>query len=151
MSRDFRLKEFLLVTLLTSLWVQASEVFRYFVIVMPAMRESLSALPDVPPMNLPVFLIWGLWDTLLTALVVFLYWLCAQAFGPGRRSVLVSGAISWTFFFLLFWVAMVNMNLADWQLAGTALSLALLEMMVASAIAAWLFQHPFFKRSPLSK
>jgi hypothetical protein len=80
--------------LLVSLWVNASEVFRYFVIVMPETRAFLSMVPNIAPMNLPVFLIWGVWDTLLTASIVFMFWLVSQAFGNNMRSVVIAGVAS---------------------------------------------------------
>jgi hypothetical protein len=61
----FPLRAFVLTCLIVSLWINASEIFRYFLFVMPMTRETLAMVPDVAPMSLPVFLIWGLWDTLL--------------------------------------------------------------------------------------
>jgi hypothetical protein len=75
------------------------------------------------------------WDTLLTAMIVFMFWLVAQAFGNSLRSVLIAGVTSWLFFFVLFWVGMCNMSLAPPRLALVALPLALLETIVASYIA----------------
>lgn len=132
-------KSFILITLLVSIWVNASEVFRYFVIVMPEMRDSLAMVPDVAPMDIPVFLIWGAWDTLLTGMIVWMFWLVASVYGNNGRSVIIAGLASWSFFFVLFWVGMVNMNLAGWSLALIALPLALLETVVASFIASKLF------------
>ncbi|NOY42989.1 MAG: hypothetical protein GXP26_14285 [Planctomycetes bacterium] len=66
------LQRFAVITLLVSIWVNVSEVFRYFAIVMPAMRRDLAAIPNVAPMNWPVFAVWGVWDTILAAFVVFL-------------------------------------------------------------------------------
>lgn len=131
----FSLRKFVLATLIVSIWINLSEVFRYFVIVLPKTREYLAMVPGVAPMDWGVFAIWGLWDTVLTVLVVFMYWLVAQRFGNNLRSVVLAGMISWMFFFLLFWVAMVNMALAPVALAVIALPLAWLEMMIASYIA----------------
>jgi hypothetical protein len=61
--RRFPAKAFLLTCLIVSLWINASEIFRYFLFVMPLTRQTLSMLPDAAPMNLPVFLVWGVWDT----------------------------------------------------------------------------------------
>jgi hypothetical protein len=135
MQSTFNLRQFIVVTLLVSIWVNASEVFRYFVIVMPETRAFLSMVPDIAPMNWPVFLIWGAWDTLLTASIVFTFWLVAQAFGNNLRSVLIGGIASWAAFFVLFWVGMCNMSLAQPKLALIALPLALLETVVAAYIA----------------
>ncbi len=137
----FSPQQFLIITLLTSLWVQTSEVFRYLVIVRPEMQEHLSTVPDVANMTIPIFLIWGLWGTLLTGLMVFLFWLCAQAFGNTRKTIVVSGTISWCFFFVLFWIGMANMNLSAWGFAIVVLPLALIETLIASFIASRLYSR----------
>ena len=137
----FSSHQFLIITLLTSLWVQTSEVFRYLVIVRPEMQEHLSIVPDVANMTLPIFLIWGVWGTLLTGLIVFLFWLCAQAFGNTRKTIFISGTISWCFFFVLFWVGMANMNLSAWEFVIIVLPLALIETLIASFIASRLYSR----------
>jgi hypothetical protein len=132
-------KKFILISLLVSVWVNASEVFRYFVIVRPQMKSYLSMVPDVSDMNLKIFSIWGLWDTILTMLVVFLYYLYAEKYGRKTTSILKAGTICWAFFFLLFWVGMPNMGLANWSFVIIPLSLAWIETIVACFITNWLF------------
>ncbi len=139
MKKEFVVKDFIVITIISSLWVNVSEVFRYFVLVRPEMHEYLSVVPNVADMNWGIFAVWGLWDTLLTALYVFLFWLCAQAFGNNLRTVLISGFISWCFFFLLFWVGMANMNLSSWGYLLIVLPLALLETIVAAFIISILY------------
>jgi hypothetical protein len=135
LTAEFNIKKFIIIVLLVSIWVNASEVFRYFIIVMPETREFLATVPNVAPMDWGVFLIWGVWDTLLTALIVFMYWLVSCAFGHSARSVLIAGLSSWGFFFVLFWIGMFNMGLTTLNLAFIALPLALLETVVASYIS----------------
>ena len=139
MKKEFLIKDFIVITIITSLWVNASEVFRYFVLVRPEMHEYLSVVPNVADMNWGIFAIWGLWDTLLTALYVFLFWLCAQTFGNNLKSVVISGFMSWCFFFVLFWVGMANMNLSSWSYLFIVLPLALIETLVAEFIASKLY------------
>lgn len=139
MDQPFRIKTFLIVVMLVSIWVNISEVFRYFVIVMPETRQFLSMVPNVAPMDWGVFMIWGIWDTLLTACIVFMFWLVAQNFGNNIRSVLLAGFASWVFFFVLFWGGMYNISLTSLSLAAIALPLALLETLVASFIASRLY------------
>jgi hypothetical protein len=140
MSNKFNLKQFIVIALIASLWVHASEVFRYFIFVMPKFREFLSVLPDVAPMDLKVFAIWGFWDTLLTVFNVFVFWLYAQQFGSSIRSAMSAGTISWAFF-VLFWIAMVNMALSPTSLLLITLPLSWLEMVVTSMIASWLYER----------
>jgi len=127
----------LLSGLFATIWINASEVFRYFVFVMPMMRDELAMVPDIAPMNWGVFAIWGAWDTLLTVKVVVITWLVTERFGSSLRAALWAGFACWCFFFVLFWVGQFNMNLASPALVATALPLALLEMVVASVIVMW--------------
>ena len=117
-----------------SIWINISEIFRYFVIVMPAMRKYLTMVPGVAPMNLPVFLIWGLWDTLLTMAIVFISWLCANWYGKSRKAIFIAGTTCWATFFLLFWIAMVNMHLSSTSILIYTLPLSWLE----TTVAAWM-------------
>lgn len=136
----FNVRQFIINVLLVSIWINVSEVFRYFAIVMPESRSFLAAIPGSLPMNLPVFAVWGAWDMALTAAVVFMFWLVAQVFGNSLRSVLLSSTVSWVFFFLLFWVGLCNMGLAQPLLALKALPLAWFEVFIASFIASRLYQ-----------
>jgi hypothetical protein len=141
MSEKFNLKQFITIALIASIWVQVSEVFRYFILVMPILKQFLIALPGVAPMNLQIFSIWGVWDTLLTFMNVFIFWLYARQFGNNLRSVITAGTISWLFLFVLFWVAMVNMALAPASILLITLPLSWMEMVVTSIIASWLYDR----------
>lgn len=138
----FPWRAFVLTCIITSLWVNASEIFRYFVFVMPMMRSALStAVPGVAPMDLPVFLIWSAWDTVLVLISVLFYWLYAQQFGANLKSVLVAGTLNWLFLFVLLWVGVMNMGLAQVSLLAIALPLAWLECVVACWVAQKCFVH----------
>jgi hypothetical protein len=131
----FPMRAFVLTFVVVSLWINASEIFRYFVFVMPMTRQTLAMVPNVAPMNLPVFLVWGLWDTLLVVMSVALTWLHVRAFGSSLRSAVIAGTHSWLFLFVPFWIAMLNMNLAEPATAAIALPLAWIELVVASVLA----------------
>jgi hypothetical protein len=139
MPTDFNLKQFIFTTLIVSIWINISETFRYFVIVKPMMREYLSMLPGVIPINWVIFASWGVWDTILTAMVVFVYWLVAQRFGNNLMSTIIAATTSWTLFFLLFWLGLINMGLSPVSLTFIPLPLALLEMFVACWISSKLY------------
>jgi hypothetical protein len=119
--------------LLAYAWLNLSEVFRYFLFVMPTMRATLPQIADVAPMNIPVFLIWGAWDTVLFCCVSFFIWLYFERFGGGARSVLAAGTLAWTTVFCLFWVAVWNMNLSGVSAPLTALPLGWVEMVAVAA------------------
>lgn len=122
---------------LNFLWINASEVFRYFAFVMPMMREAFPTLPDIAPMSLPVFLVWGLWDTVLILAATFLSWLMLERFGNTVRTALAAGTLIWATVFVILWLGLYNMNLAPLQVLLIALPLAWIEMVAAALIVRW--------------
>ena len=143
MSR-FNYKNYIIVVLITSIWINASEVFRYFVLVMPAIKDTyVGTGRQVAEMNATIFSIWGLWDTILTAVLVFVVWLYAQTFGNNKRSVLKSSTVVWISIFVVFWIAAANMGLSTWQILLITLPLSWLEMLIGGWIAYRLFSTRF--------
>lgn len=143
--KKFNLKEFLIITLLTSIWINASEVFRYFVLIRPKIQSFFQGKKDVAEMDWVIFSIWGLWDTLLTAALVFIFWLCLQTFGSGKKTTLLSGIVVWAVVFVVFWVANANMGLSSWDLLLIALPFSLFEMLVGAWIASRLYLRKSIK------
>lgn len=141
MNAEFSWGRYIVVTLLVSLWVHASEVFRYLVIETPRLREFLSAIPGIAPMDLGIFMIWGAWDTVLTGMMVVIFWLYAQKYGNNGRSVIVGGTLAWVGFPLLFWWALPTMALAPVSLALLALVMTWVECVVAALIASKLYRR----------
>jgi hypothetical protein len=137
---ELSIKNFVIISLLVSLWVNASEVFRYFVIVRAEMQTTLSMVPNVASMDLPIFSIWGIWDTLLTMLAVFMYYLFSEKFGRNISSIIKSATLVWALAFVLLWAGIANMNLARWSFIPIPLSLALFELVVATFLTDWLFE-----------
>jgi hypothetical protein len=122
-----------------SIWINISEVFRYFVIVRPEMQSYLHMIPNIANMNLGIFTLWGIWDTVLSILVVFSFWLMAEKFGYNRKTALYSATFSWLWLFFMFWFASANMNLASWSFVIIPMFLSWIEMLVASFIVLKLF------------
>lgn len=143
MSKSFNLKQFIIIVLITSLWINASEVFRYFVFVMPMMKEFWIG-EEVAEMNATIFSIWGIWDTLLSAVLVFIVWLFCERFGNGIRSILTSATLVWLSIFVIFWVAASNMGLSDWGILLVALPLSWIEMVVGAWISSSLYMTEKF-------
>lgn len=140
----FPWKAFLLTALAASLWVHASEHFRYMLFVRPMLMDSLSMVPGVAPMNLPVFLSWGTWNTMLAAMTVLTYWFYAQVFGHGVRSAVIAGTLSWLSSFVFFWHAFVNLGLARLADVFVEPPMSWVELVVASLIAWYCFSRAVF-------
>lgn len=143
-GQRFPWKAFLLTTLTASLWVHASEHFRYMLFVRPMLMESLSMVPGVAPMNLPVFLSWGTWNTMLAAMTVLTYWFYAQVFGHSVRSAVIAGTLSWLSSFVFFWHAFVNLGLARLADIFVEPPMSWVELVVASLIAFYCFSRSIF-------
>jgi len=140
-ANTFKIKQFVIVTLITSIWINASEVFRYFVFVMPRVQNFFNYKEDVAVMDWGIFSIWGLWDTLVTAILVFIFWLYAKTFGFTIKSAVTAGVITWVAIFVVFWVATANMGLSEWKSLLVILPLCLLEMLVGAWIALKLYSR----------
>lgn len=132
--RKTALRAFLNAVLLNTIWINLSEVFRYFVFLKGMIRNALPMVPDVAPMNIPVFLIWGFWDTLLVLAATGFAWLVLERFGPTIRVAILAGSAIWATVFVLIWVGIWNMNLATPAILAVALPLAWIEMVVAALI-----------------
>jgi hypothetical protein len=135
--RQGEARAFLLALIANTIWINLSEVFRYFAFVMPMMRSTLSMVSDVAPMDVPVFLIWGAWDTILVAAATGFSWLLLERFGNSIRVVFAAGSAIWATVFVILWVGLWNMNLAKPAILAVALPLAWIEMVVAAFIVRW--------------
>lgn len=118
-------------------WINLSEVFRYFVFVMPMMRTAFPEMPDIAPMNLQVFVIWGLWDLILVSVVTGFVWIFLDWSGAGRGRAVLAGTLIWVAIFCIFWLGLWNMNLATAPILGVALPLSWLELAIAALIVHW--------------
>lgn len=140
----FPWRAFLLISLAASMWIHASENFRYLLFMRPMLMDSLSMVPGVAPMNLPVFISWGIWDTMLAAMTVLTYWFYAQVYGHGLRSAVIAGTLSWLSSFVFFWHAFVNLGLATVADLFVEPPLSWIELVVASMIASYCFSRSIF-------
>ncbi len=86
--------------LLNAVWINLSEVVRHFVFVMPMMR---AALPGSAPMDMPVFLIWGVWVTILILAATGFCWLVLDRFGASLRTALAAGTAPRAAIFVTLW------------------------------------------------
>jgi len=138
-NQKFNLRQFVIITLIVSIWINISEVFRYFVLVMPRVKSFFQNKPGIAEMDLGIFSIWGLWDILLTAVLVFVFWIYAKSFGNNKKSILVSGIFVWIAVFVIFWVATSNMGLSSWSILLITLPLSLFEMIVGAWLSSKLY------------
>jgi hypothetical protein len=132
-----RLSPFAMAFVANFIWINASEVFRYFAFVMPMMRDAFPMVPDVAPMNLPVFMIWGVWDTILVLTATLLPWMAMKVFAASALRAVLYGTGVWMAVFVILWLGLFNMNMATPGILAIALPMALFEMVVAALIVWW--------------
>lgn len=127
-------RPFLLAILANFIWINASEIFRYFIFIMPMMRETFPQIDNVASMSVGIFLIWGIWDTILIFFSTLFFWLFLNQLGNGIKSAIFAGISVWSGVFLLLWLGLYNMNMASFEILKIALPLSLLEMVIAALI-----------------
>ncbi len=127
-------REFWLALLVNTVWINVSEVFRYFVFVMPMMRDALPTLENVAPMSWTIFLIWGVWDTILIFCVTGFFWIYLERFGCSMMSAIAGASFAWLGIFVILWLGLYNMNLTNLSVVGVALLLSWIELVVAALI-----------------
>lgn len=130
-------RSFWIVFLVLMFWINASEIFRYFVFVLPMMREAFEVVGDVAPVNLAVFVSWMFWDTVLICATLGFVWIYLDRFGDGWRNAVTAGTLIWASVFGLLWLGLINMNLATINIAAIALPLAWLEMVISGLFVNW--------------
>lgn len=136
-ANPFPRQAFISALLFNAVWINASEVFRYFAFIMGMMREALPELPGAAPMNITIFALWGIWDTLLVIAATLFSYLWFERFGYGVKQAVQAGFAIWAAIFVILWLGLHNMALATPAIMAVALPLALLEMIVAALITRW--------------
>lgn len=76
---------------------------------------------------------------LLTAILAFIFWLCAQVFGNNLKAIVISGTTTSFATIGIFWGATVNTGLGDWTTAFMLLPLVWAELVIGALIASKLF------------
>ncbi len=143
-NKSFNLKQFLIVTLITSIWIHVGETARAMFVAFPLMEsffEGKVQLIGMEQMQISHALIWGLWDTIIAAILVFILWLCSIVFGNNGKSVLISGTITSFATIGIFWIANVNSGLGEWSAAFKIFPLAWIELLIGAWIASKLYSR----------
>ncbi len=138
-NHDFNLKQFIIITLITSIWIHIAETARALFVVFPRMLEFFGDRIVIGEMGLSNALIWGLWDTILTAVLVFIFWLSANSFGNNMKAIIISGTTTCFATLGIFWIATVNTGLGEWSTAFIVFPLAWIEFVIGAWIASKLY------------
>lgn len=136
-ERPFPWRAFFWTALIAGIWINVSEVLRYFAFVMPMLRDAFPQIGGVAPMDLGVFAIWGIWDTILVLAVTGAIWIYLDRFGAGIRNAVLAATFVWAAIFVILWLGVWNMGLTTPSIIAVALPLAWLELAIAGLIINW--------------
>ena len=138
-NKVFSLKQFVIITIITSIWINIAEVARAMLVAFPLMEKFFAGRIPIGAMEVSNALIWGIWDTLLSATLVFIFWLCSVAFGNNLKSIIISGTTTALATIGIFWIASVNTGLGEWSTAAILFPIAWAEMIIGAWIASKLY------------
>ena len=122
---------------LNFVWMNLSELARWFWVVKPMVRADFSVVPGVTPDTPLVGLLWIIWDILLIAVTTILCWLTLERYGTRWAVALAAGTLVWLSVFVLLWLGVYNMGLATPRILAAALPLAWIELVIAGFFVSW--------------
>ena len=124
-------------------WINISEVARYFLLVRPMLQAAFPDRAEVAPMNWGIFALWGVWDVILIIAATGFYYLWLAKFGSTWRQVFIaSGSFTFTIFGLI-WLGVANMGLAPYSLLFAALPPAWIEQAIAALIVVFVMKRAY--------
>jgi len=125
---------------LNFVWINLSEVARYFLLIKPMLHEAFPGEDHIAAVTPAIFASWMVWDTVLILAATGFYWMFLRQLSPSLKTALL-GATWFTFtVFGLIWLGIANMGLAPASFIGAALPLAWLEQAVAALIVLWIMR-----------
>jgi len=130
-------KSFWLALGLNFIWINMSEVARYFGLIKPMLHETFPEQSHIAAVTPGIFVSWMVWDTILIAAATGFYWVYLNYFTVTVRNAAISATAFTITVFGLIWLGVVNMGLAPATFIWAALPLAWLEQLIAAYIVYW--------------
>ncbi|MEO1405642.1 MAG: hypothetical protein AAFV54_04030 [Pseudomonadota bacterium] len=128
------LRAFWLALGLNFIWINASEVWRYFQVVRPVLLEDFAGNTAIGAITPGIFASWMVWDTILIVAATGFYWMWLSRFRYGLGQAVIASLAFTVTIFGLIWIGIVNMGFVGAHFIWTALPLAWIEHIVAAAI-----------------
>jgi len=122
---------------LNFVWINISEVARYFGLIKPMLHDSFPTAEHIATVTPLIFASWMLWDTILIIAATGFYWMFLLQFGVTLKNVFLSSLGFTISVFGLIWLGVVNMGLAPSSFLFAALPLAWIEQLIAAIIVFW--------------
>jgi len=123
--------------ILNMIWVNISEVVRYFGLVKPMLHETFPGQDGIAMVTPAIFGSWMLWDTILILAGTGFYWLYLEKFGRTKANAVICASAFTITVFGLLWLGVVNMGLVPSSFIWAALPLAWGEQIIAALIVNW--------------
>ena len=136
-KKDDEPNSFWLALGLNFIWINFSEVVRYFGLIKPMLHGSFPGQTHIAAVTPGIFASWMVWDTILIVAATGFYWIYLHYFAVTVRNAVISAAAFTVTVFGLIWLGVVNMGLAPASFIWAALPLAWLEQLIAAYIVFW--------------
>lgn len=132
---------FLPALLANFIWINLSEIARYFWVVRPMLHEAFPGQTHIAAMDWSIFALWGIWDMVLIFGATGFFWLWLEKFGSQWQQIVLASLGFTLTIFGLIWLGIANMGLAPYSLLFVALPLAWIEQLIACYIVAFFQQR----------
>ncbi|MFA7116845.1 MAG: hypothetical protein WC140_06440 [Bacteroidales bacterium] len=133
-------KHFSIVTIIVFIWINIGEVARALFVAFPKIETFFEGSGlTIGTMDFSHALVWGLWDLILTLVLVFIFWLCKEVFGNNHKSILISSIITAFATIGIFWIATINTGLGEWSSFFIIFPIAWVEFYIGGWIASSLY------------
>ncbi|MFM9973129.1 MAG: hypothetical protein ACKVON_00975 [Beijerinckiaceae bacterium] len=133
-------RQFWIAFAINTLWINASEIWRYLAIIKPMLHEAFPGRTDIAPFTLTVFGLWSIWDTWLVFAATGFYWLYLNWAGRDFRHAMIAATLFTTTVFGLLWFGVANMGILPMRFFWHAMPLAWVEQAVAAMIVMWVMK-----------
>ncbi len=119
------------------LFINASEIWRYLVVVKPMLHTTFPGRADIAPFDVPTFVLWSIWDIWVVGSATGFYWLYLNWAGRSIRQALIAAGLFTLTTIGLLWFADYNMGLVPARFMLVATPLAWAEQAIAAIIVWW--------------
>ena len=130
-------RAFVVALLLNGIWINLSEVVRYFALVKPMLNKAFPGDESVATVTPAIFASWMIWDTILVITATAFYWMFLERNGSNIRNVVLAATYFTITIFGLLWLGVINMGLAPIKIMISAIPLAWIEQIIAAGIVLW--------------
>lgn len=123
--------------LLCFIWINLSEVARFFLLIKPMLHDAFPNAAHIGAVTPLIFASWMVWDTILILAATGFYWMYLSQFGQSLKIALLGASAFTVSVFGLVWLGIVNMGLAPIDFIWAALPLAWIEQATAALLVLW--------------